>query len=140
MKAVVYDHYGPPDVLHVEEVQRPEPRDGDLLVRVHATTVTRSDAHIREANRSNGPVTMAMSRMISGWSRPRQPILGTELAGEVVAVGRAVDDFSVGDAVFGNTGFSAGCHAEFARVPASRAALKPANATFEEAAPTTDDR
>jgi NADPH:quinone reductase-like Zn-dependent oxidoreductase len=138
VKAVVYDHYGPPDVLHIEEVERPVPKDDELLVRVRATTVTRSDAHTREANRSNGPLVMTISRMVSGWSRPRQRILGTELAGEVVGVGAAVRSFDVGDQVFGNTGFRFGCHAEYACVAANRAAPKPANATFEEAAPLTD--
>ena len=138
VKAVVYDHYGPADVLHTEDVEQPVPKDDELLVKVHATSVTRSDVHTREANRSNGLLVMTISRMISGWSRPRQRILGTELAGEVVAVGGSVHDFRVGDEVFGNTGFRFGCHAEYACVPESRAAHKPANATFEEAAPITD--
>lgn len=138
MKAVVYDHYGPPDVLRIEDVERPLPKEGELLVRVRATTVTRSDAHTREANRSNGPFVMAISRLVSGWNHPRRRILGTEVAGDVVALGESVRDFAVGDEVFGNTGFGFGCHAEYVCVPATLSARKPANVTFEECAPTTD--
>lgn len=138
MKAVVYDRYGPPDVLRLTDVERPVPGDDELLVKVRAATVTRSDVHTREANRSNGLAVMTISRLVSGWSGPRQRILGTELAGEVVALGASVRNFALGDEVFGNTGFRFGCHAEYVRVPANRAAPKPVNATFEESAPTTD--
>jgi NADPH:quinone reductase-like Zn-dependent oxidoreductase len=139
VRAVVYDHYGPPDVLRVAEVERPVPKDDEVLVKIHAATVNRSDAHTREANRSNGPVVMTISRMVSGWSAPRQRILGTELAGAVVAVGASVRKFAVGDEVFANTGFRFGAHAEYAAVPESgRIALKPANMSFEEAAAVTD--
>ena len=139
MKAVVYDHYGPPDVLRIEEVERPVPKDDEVLVKVHAATVNRADAHTREANRSNGPVVMFISRMVSGWGGPRQRILGTELAGEVVAVGTSVRKFVVGDAVFANTGFSFGAHAEYATVPENgRIALKPQNMSYEEAAAVSD--
>jgi NADPH:quinone reductase-like Zn-dependent oxidoreductase len=139
MRAVVYDRYGPPDVLRVAEVERPVPKDDEVLVRIRAATVNRSDAHIREANRSNGPVVMTISRMVSGWRGPRQPILGTELAGEVAAVGASVRKFVVGDEVFANTGFRFGAHAEYAAVPESgRIALKPSNMSFEEAAAVTD--
>jgi NADPH:quinone reductase-like Zn-dependent oxidoreductase len=136
---VVYDHYGPPDVLRVAEVARPAPKDDEVLVKIHAATVNRSDAHTREANRSNGPLVMFISRVVSGWSGPRQRILGTELAGEVVAVGASVRKFAVGDEVFANTGFSFGSHAEYATVAeGGRIALKPANMSFDEAAAVTD--
>ena len=139
MKAVVYDHYGPPDVLRVADVERPVPADNEVLVRIHAATVNRSDAHTREANRSNGPLVMLISRMVSGWGGPRQRILGTELAGEVVAVGASVRKFVVGDEVFANTGFRFGAHAEYATVPQNgRIALKPSNMSFEEAAAVPD--
>jgi NADPH:quinone reductase-like Zn-dependent oxidoreductase len=139
MKAVVYDRYGPPDVLRIAEVERPVPKDDEVLVKIRAATVNRSDAHTREANRSNGPVVMTISRMMSGWRGPRQRILGTELAGEVVAVGASVRKFTVGDEVFANTGFRFGAHAEYATVPESgRIALKPSNMSFEEAAAVTD--
>jgi NADPH:quinone reductase-like Zn-dependent oxidoreductase len=136
---VVYDHYGPPDVLRVADVERPAPNDDEVLVKIHAATVNRSDGHTREANRSNGPLVMFISRLVSGWSAPRQRILGTELAGEVVAVGASVRKFAIGDEVFANTGFRFGAHAEYATVrEGGRIALKPANMSFEEAAAVTD--
>jgi len=139
VRAVVYDLYGPPDVLHIAEVERPVPKDDEVLVKVHAATVNRSDVHTREANRSNGPVVMFISRMVSGWGGPRQRILGTELAGEVAAVGASVHKFVVGDEVFANTGFRFGANAEYATVPENgRIALKPLNMSFEEAAAVTD--
>ena len=139
MRAVVYDRYGPPDVLRIAEVERPVPKEDEVLVKVHAATVNRSDVHTREANRSNGPVLMFISRMVSGWGGPRQRILGTELAGEVAAVGALVRKFAVGDEVFANTGFRFGANAEYATVPEKgRIALKPLNMSFEEAAAVTD--
>jgi len=75
MRAVVYEHYGPPEVLRVAKVERPVPRDDEVLVRIHATTVTRSDCGVREANASSGPLISLISRLISGVRRPKQPIL-----------------------------------------------------------------
>src|ERR1700716_1895092 len=113
MRAVVYDTYGPPDVLRIAEVERPVPKDDEVLVKVHAAAVTRADCATREANRRSGLAVTLLSRAISGPRRPRQPILGSELAGEVAAVGAAVSEFAVGDRVFGATGFRFGAHAEF---------------------------
>lgn len=140
MKAVVYDHYGPPEVLHIEEVPKPVPKDDELLVKVHASSVNRLDVHIREAQRSYGiPFLSVISRLISGWSAPRQPITGSEFAGEVEAVGAAVTEFKPGDAVFGQKGLAGGCNAEYTTVRATRSvALKPANMSFEEAGAVTD--
>jgi NADPH:quinone reductase-like Zn-dependent oxidoreductase len=139
MRAVVYDRYGPPEVLRIEEAGRPAPRDDELLVRVRATTVNRLDCHTREANRSNGLLISGVSRLVSGLRRPRQPILGTEFVGEVAAAGPTVTRFGAGDRVFGNTGLRFGCHAEFACVPqAARVAPMPAGAGFAEAAAATD--
>ena len=81
MRAVVYDHYGPPEVLRLAEVERPTPKEDEVLVRVRATTVNRPDVHTREANRSNGLVASFLSRMVFGLRRPRQRILGNEFAG-----------------------------------------------------------
>src|SRR5216683_2754788 len=123
MKAVVYDHYGPPDVLR----------------KVHATTVNRLDVHTREANAKSGPAVSFLSRLVSGVRRPRQPILGSEFAGEVVAAGKAVREFAVGDHIFGTTGLGFGTHAEFMCVRESaRIAHIPAGMSFEEAAAVTD--
>jgi len=140
MRAVAYDRYGPPEILRIEEVARPAPRGGDeLLVRVRAATVNRLDCHTREANRSNGLAISGVSRVVSGLRVPRQPILGTEFAGEVEAAGPAVTRFGAGDRVFGNTGLRFGCHAEFTCVPqAARVAPMPAGAGFAEAAAATD--
>jgi NADPH:quinone reductase-like Zn-dependent oxidoreductase len=139
MRAVVYDRYGPPDVLRLEEVARPVPGEDDVLVRVHATTVNRFDTATREANRRSGLAISLLSRLVSGVRRPRQRVLGTEFAGEVEALGAGVSEFAVGDRVFGSTGLKFGAHAEFLSIPVSaRIAQLPAGLTFEEAAPICD--
>ena len=139
MRAVVYEKYGPPDVLRLEEVAKPVPNEGEVLVRVRATTVTRADVHTREANRSSGRAMTLLSRSISGLRRPRQPILGREFAGEVEAVGAAVTEFAPGDRVFGLSGLTFGAHAEFMCVRESaRIARMPAGMSFEDAAPICD--
>jgi len=139
MKAAVYDHYGPPDVLRIEDVERPVPKEDEVLVKVHATTVNRFDVHTREANVTSGPAVSLLSRLVSGFPRPRRRILGSEFAGEVVAAGAAVSEFKVGDRIFGNTGMAFGAQAEFVCVKESgRVAPMPAGATFKQAAPTTD--
>jgi NADPH:quinone reductase-like Zn-dependent oxidoreductase len=139
MKAVVYDRYGPPDVLRIEDVPRPVPTEDELLVRIHATAVTRSDCATRDANRRSGLVVMLISRLISGVRRPRQRILGTEFAGEVAAIGAGVTEFAVGERVFGSSGFAFGAHAEFIRTrEGARIAPMPASITFEDAAAICD--
>jgi NADPH:quinone reductase-like Zn-dependent oxidoreductase len=139
MRAVVYDRYGPPDVLRLEEVAKPVPKEDELLVKIHATTVNRLDVHTREANRRSGLAVSLLSRMVSGLRRPRQRILGSEFAGEVEAAGAAVKGFAVGDQIFGNTGLRFGAHAEFICLrETSRIAHKPAATSFEEAASITD--
>jgi len=139
MRAVVYDRYGPPEVLRLEDVERPVPKADEVLVKIHATTVNRLDCHTREANRSTGLAISFVSRLVSGLGRPRQRILGSELAGEVEAVGAAVSEFGVGDRVFGTTGLRFGAHAEFSSVPESaRIALMPTGISFTEAAPVCD--
>jgi NADPH:quinone reductase-like Zn-dependent oxidoreductase len=139
MRAVVYDKYGPPDVLRLADVERPIPADNEVLVRVNATTVNRFDTATREANRRSGLTISLMSRLVSGLRRPRHRILGTEFAGVVEAAGGAVSEFAVGDKVFGTTGLSFGAHAEYLSIPASdRIARMPAGLSFEEAAPICD--
>jgi NADPH:quinone reductase-like Zn-dependent oxidoreductase len=139
MKAVVYDTYGPPEVLRFEEVDRPIPKEDEVLVKVHATTVNRSDVHIREANRRSGLAASVVSRMVSGLRAPRRRILGSEFAGEVVGAGAAVKEFAVGDRVFGTTGLRFGAHAEFMCARESgRIAHMPADMGFREAAPICD--
>jgi NADPH:quinone reductase-like Zn-dependent oxidoreductase len=132
MRAVVHDRYGPPDVLRVEEVERPVPADDQVLVRVHATTVTRTDCAIRAAR-------PFLWRFFAGLLRPKRRILGIELAGEVERVGAAVTGFAVGDHVFGGSAGRFGAHAEYVCVREGAAlAHKPAGMTFEEAAAVSD--
>jgi NADPH:quinone reductase-like Zn-dependent oxidoreductase len=130
MRAVVYDRYGPPEVLRLEDVERPEPKDDEVLVKIHATTVNRTDCGWRSAR----PFIV---RYFIGLRRPRRPILGMELAGEVEAVGPDVTEFAVGDRVFGVGGF--GAHAEFACKRESAAIThKPESVGFDEAAAVCD--
>jgi len=139
MRAVVYDRYGPPEVLRLEDVDRPIPKEDEVLVKVRATTVNRADVHTREANRHSGLAATILSRLVSGLGRPRQRILGREFAGEVEAVGAAVSEFAVGDHVFGLSGLMFGAHAEFMCMRESaRIAQMPAGMSFEEAAPICD--
>jgi NADPH:quinone reductase-like Zn-dependent oxidoreductase len=104
MKAVVHDRYGPPDVLRLEEVERPVPKDDEVLIKIRATTVNRTDSGLRSAE-------YFISRFVTGLRRPKRRILGMELAGEVEAVGAGVSQFEAGDEVIGVTDF--GAHAEF---------------------------
>jgi len=129
MRAVVHDRYGPPDVLRLEEVERPVPKDDEVLVQVRATTVNQTDCHIRRAE-------PFLWRLFAGLLRPKRKILGTELAGEVEAVGAAVTEFGPGDRVFG---VRWGAHADFVCVRESGLlAALPEGATFEEAAAVCD--
>jgi NADPH:quinone reductase-like Zn-dependent oxidoreductase len=129
MRAVVHDRYGPPEALRLEEVERPVPKDNEVLVKVHATTVTQTDCHMRRAR-------PFIWRFMLGLLRPKRRILGLELAGEVEAVGAAVTQFQVGDRVFG---LRNGAHAEYVCVrEAGLLAHMPGGMTFEEAAATPD--
>src|SRR5438445_6805508 len=139
MRAVVYDRYGPPDVLRLEEVERPTPKEDEVLVKVRAVAVTRADCATREANRRSGVAVSLISRLISGIRRPKQRILGTEFAGDVEATGAAVKGFGVGDQVFGTSGFRFGAYAEFICMRESaRIAHKPRDMSFEKAAAVCD--
>jgi NADPH:quinone reductase-like Zn-dependent oxidoreductase len=130
MKAVVHDKYGPPDVLRLEEVEQPVPNDDEVLVKIHATTVTRTDCGLRSAE-------LFITRFFTGVRRPKRKILGMELAGEIEAVGAAVTEFQVGDDVFGVIG--SGANAEYVCVPETAPlAHKPAGMSFEEAAAVCD--
>jgi NADPH:quinone reductase-like Zn-dependent oxidoreductase len=129
MKAVVAHGYGPPEILRIEEVPRPVPKENEVLVRVHATTVTRSDCGFRAAS-------PFFSRVFTGLRRPKQPIVGMELAGVVEGVGSAVAEFAVGDEVFG---LRSGANAEYVCVrEAGALAHKPEQLSFEEAAALPD--
>jgi NADPH:quinone reductase-like Zn-dependent oxidoreductase len=132
MKAIVLTKYGSPDGLQLTEVEKPTPKGNEVLIRVRATTVTAGDAEIRTLN---FPVRLMLPvRLYVGFIRPRNFILGQELAGDVEAVGKAVTRFKEGDPVFGTTGFRFGAHAEYACLPeAGVLAIKPSNMTYEEA-------
>jgi NADPH:quinone reductase-like Zn-dependent oxidoreductase len=132
MRAVLYDRYGPPDVLRLGEVERPVPKDAEVLIKVHASTVNRTDTGLRSAE-------YFISRFFTGLIRPRRKIPGTDLAGEVEAVGSAVSEYRVGDHVFGVSARTAGAHAEFVCLPENAPlAHKPTGMTFEEAAAVPD--
>ena len=132
MKAAVHTSYGPPDVVRIAEVDKPTPKDNQVLVKVHATTVNRTDCGFRAGR----PLFV---RALTGLPRPRVTVLGTEFAGAVEAVGREVTSFRVGERVFGFKGLPFGAHAEYLAIPQDGfLATIPAKLSFEEAAPSTE--
>jgi NADPH:quinone reductase-like Zn-dependent oxidoreductase len=135
MRAVVHDTYGPPEVLRLEDVEQPAPTDDEVLVRVRATGVTRSDAHLRAG-------TPRISRIQSGLRRPKRRILGHELAGVVEAIGPSVTEFEVGDRVFGALPYlalSTGAHADYICIPETLPIVRmPSGLSFEEAGGVSD--
>ena len=134
MKAVVYTHYGPPEVLRIAEIAKPVPKANEVLIKVHATTVTVGDTRMRSFTVPRGQWLPA--RLYLGIRKPRRPILGMELAGEIEATGKDVTRFKVGDPVFASTfEVDFGGHAEYKCLPEDGLlAIKPANLTFGEAA------
>jgi NADPH:quinone reductase-like Zn-dependent oxidoreductase len=142
MRAIVHDRYGPPDVLRLDDVEQPVPRDDEVLVRVHATTVNRTDCAIRGGETlitRLGYSYITTGSAFKALLRPKQRILGTELAGEVAAVGTSVREFVVGDRVFGVNPGKFGAHAEFVCMRESAPlAQMPADMSFAEAAAVCD--
>ena len=134
MKAIVHTKYGPPDELQLKEVQKPVPKDNQVLIRIHATTVTTTDCNIR--NQTFVPKFLLLPiRMNYGFLKPKTNILGTDLAGEVEAVGKDVKRFEIGDQVFGTPEPAFGAHAQHICIPEDGVlAPMPANMTWEEAA------
>jgi 2-desacetyl-2-hydroxyethyl bacteriochlorophyllide A dehydrogenase len=138
MKAIVFTKYGPPDVLHLKIIPKPAPKENEILVRVYATPVNYGDLTARNFAHSqfNMPALLYLpARLTFGWNKPKTNILGSELAGEVEAVGSAVTRFRSGDQVFAYVGMKMGAYAEYICIPETgMVALKPANLTYAEAA------
>jgi NADPH:quinone reductase-like Zn-dependent oxidoreductase len=133
MKAAVYDTYGAPGVVAIREIATPVIKDDEVLIRIRATTVSSADWRLRSLDMPRGFGLLA--RPVFGLFKPRQPILGSELSGDIAAVGPRVTKFKVGDAVIAFPGIKLGCHAEYRAMPESGAIVrKPANISYEEAA------
>lgn len=132
MKAVVYKNYGPPEVAKLTEVPKPVPKDNELLIKVHASTVNRTDAGFRSAE-------YFISRFWSGMLKPKYQILGCEFAGVVEEIGKEVSTFTIGDKVFGYNDRTCGGHGEYLTIDEKDAVTTlPHNVSFEEAAPITE--
>jgi len=133
MKAIVCTKYGPPDVLQLKEVEKPTPKDNEILIKIHATSVTTGDCELRKFKM---PIELWLPiRLIMGLTKPRNSILGMEFAGEIETVGNKINVFSKGDQVFAATGIKFGAYAEYICVPQKYVmALKPTNMSYEEAA------
>ena len=134
MKAIVYTEYGPPEVLHLKEVEKPAPKDNEVLIKIHATTVTTGDVNARGFTfvpPGFGPIP----RIMFGIRSPKLPILGSDVSGEIEAVGKDVSSFKAGDQVFGMDGEALGTYAEYVcRPEEGTLVIKPENLTHEEAA------
>jgi NADPH:quinone reductase-like Zn-dependent oxidoreductase len=140
MKAVVYTEYGSPDVLHLKEIEKPTPKDNEILIRVHATSIGTGEIWVRNfkaisPRKFSMPAALWLpARLTFGFNKPKKQILGSEFAGEIEAVGKEVKRFKAGDPVFGYRGMNFGANAEYLCMPAAGlVALKPANVTYEEA-------
>lgn len=133
MKAIIYTKYGPPNVLKLQGVQKPTPKKNEVLVKIHATSVTTGDCRMR--NFTSPLLFWIPMRIVLGIRKPRNPILGVELAGEIEEIGTDVTQFKKGDSIFALTGLHAGAYAEYTCVHESGLiTLKPNNLTYEEAA------
>lgn len=131
MKAIFYEEYGPPEVLQLKEVGKPSPKAGEVLIKVYATSATKYDCWVRS---STAPPGFGLLVRITSGRKPKQQILGTELAGEIEAVGANATRLKAGDQVYGYTGMNLGAYAEYICLPEEAVALKPGNLSDVEAA------
>jgi NADPH:quinone reductase-like Zn-dependent oxidoreductase len=135
MKAIVCTRYGPPEVLKLKDVEKPVPKNNELLIKIQATAVTASDTIVRGFKLSRWSPLGLLMGLALGFSKPRRPILGMVLAGDVESVGRDVKKFKVGDAVYGMTGLSFSTYAEYKSISEKECLVKkPSNVSYEEAA------
>ena len=145
MKAIVCTKYGPPEVLQLKEVDKPTPKDNEVLIKIHATTVTAGDVTLRSGMKKASFLLRFFARLMMGFRKPKRDVLGMELSGEVEVVGSDIKRFKKGDQIFGTTtGLDYGSYAEYICIPeepistgmwgANMVALKPVNMTYEQAA------
>jgi NADPH:quinone reductase-like Zn-dependent oxidoreductase len=133
MKAIIYETYGPPEVLQLKEIEKPIPKNNEILIKIFATTATTGDWRVRSLTVPNG--MKLIMRLVFGFNKPRQPILGSELSGIVESIGKDVTKFKVGDSVFAFSDVTMGCYVEYKSMPEKDAiAIKPENLSYEEAA------
>ena len=133
MKAAMCTKYGSPEVLVIRDIKTPIPKAHDILIKNYACTVSTSDCYIRGFNIS--PLYKPLMGLVLGFTKPRQPVLGMDFAGEIVAIGQKVSNFSVGDQVFGFDRFGFGANAEYKRISETGIiAKKPGSISFQEAA------
>jgi NADPH:quinone reductase-like Zn-dependent oxidoreductase len=133
IKSIVYTQYGPPEVLQLKEVPKPAPKDNEVLIKIHATTVNRTDCGFRK------PEYPVIIRLVNGFFKPKKTILGSELAGEIESIGKAVKTCEPGDQVFGLSTLNFGTHAEYICLPENGSfTIKPSNVSYNEAAAVCD--
>ncbi len=135
MKAIIHSKYGPPDELSIQEVDKPVPKKNEVLIKIHATTVTSTDCNARNFTFVPKLFKLPAQLFMFGLFKPRIPILGVDLAGEIEAIGESVTQFKVGDQVFGSPEMALGAHAQYTCLPETAALVKkPPTISWEEAA------
>lgn len=135
MKAIICPKYGPPEVLQLKKVPKPVPKNNEVLIKIHATAVTASDCIVRGFKLSRWSFLGFLMGLLLGFTKPRQPILGMVLAGEIESIGKNVSKFKKGDSVYGMTGLSLATYAEYKSISEKECLMKkPSKVSYEEAA------